>query len=102
MISLIFLIVVDLFGKEFFDTILGFSEFRLEVHTDAEDGAGEGQALCHIPEHPVRDIAFREKGDEGEDNTRHHHKGGSAVLDPFFAVCSHMGNYLIFATANLF
>ena len=59
------------------------------VHADAEDSAGEGQALCHVPEHPVRDIPFCEEGDEGEDNTRHHHQGSGAVLNPFFAVCSH-------------
>jgi len=71
------------------DAVLALSEFCLEVHAHTEDSPCEGQALCHVPEHPVRDIAFREEGDEGENNTRHHHEGCGAVLDPFFAVCSH-------------
>lgn len=52
--------------------MLGLSEFRFEVHAHPEDGPCEGQALCHVPEHPVGDIALGEERDKGQYYPRHH------------------------------
>jgi hypothetical protein len=83
-----------MFVKILFDSMLGLSEFRFEVHTYPEDSPCEGKALCHVPKHAIGDIAFGEERDKGQYHPRHYHECGGHVLDPFFAVCCHRTNLL--------
>ena len=76
--------------------MLAFAELRLEIYANPEDGASEREALCHVPEHAICDVALGKEGNERQYHARHHHHSGGHVLDPFFAVCSHKYNFIGF------
>ncbi len=72
------------------DAVFRLTKFCFEIDAYSEDCACESEALRHVPEDTIGDVAFREERDKGEYYTGHYHKCCGHVLDPFFAVCCHV------------